>query len=118
MVAMQRQARWPGRVQVPASQRAGHSDVLLNRQGMQITRFGAARVARPTIIEAEHIGGDARVADIEAGSLSVTASQEGTAPDRRFRALDSCAAQAGSRTQSQFWSAARCRRPAAAASCV
>jgi hypothetical protein len=27
-------------------------------------------------------GGDARVADVEAGSLTVTASQGGTAPDR------------------------------------
>lgn len=28
-------------------------------------------------------GGDTRVADVEGGSLTVTASQGGTAPDRR-----------------------------------
>ncbi len=32
----------------------------------------------------EQNGGDARVVDVEPGSLTVTASQGGTAPDRRL----------------------------------
>jgi hypothetical protein len=34
------------------------------------------------------IGGDARLANIQAGSLNVTGSQETEAPDRRLGALD------------------------------
>ena len=53
---MQRQARRPD-VSGTGPERAGYGDILLNRQDMQITRIGAARMARPTIRGTEHIGG-------------------------------------------------------------
>jgi hypothetical protein len=42
------------------ARRAGYGDILLNRRDMQITRFGAARVARPTFREVDQIGGYSR----------------------------------------------------------
>jgi hypothetical protein len=49
--------------------------------------FGRGVMASRTTGSATHIGDNARVADFEAVSLTVTALQGGTAPDRRFCAL-------------------------------
>jgi hypothetical protein len=45
------------------ARRAGYGDILLNRRDMQITRFGAARVARQTFREVDQIGGNAGACD-------------------------------------------------------
>jgi hypothetical protein len=45
--------------------------------------------------DAAHSVGTAHVADVESESLTVAASQEGTVPDRRFRAATMCVFAAG-----------------------
>lgn len=65
----------------------------------QITQFSMAPGDCRGDQVASHIAGDARVATVEAESLTVTASQGGTAADRRFRAADFCVARPCGRTQ-------------------
>src|SRR5215467_1993980 len=55
---------------------------VYGRADRAVRRFGRSPAGRRL---AEHSGGDARVMDVEAESLTVTASQGGAPLDRRFK---------------------------------
>jgi hypothetical protein len=63
--------------------------------GTQIRQFRRGATGHGTDQDAAHSVGTAHVADVESESLTVAASQEGTVPDRRFRAATMCVFAAG-----------------------
>jgi hypothetical protein len=77
---------WVGRVRLPALTSAdpdvGRLTAMCSHT--QITQFSMAPGDCRGDQVASHIAGDARVATVEAESLTVTASQGGTAADRRI----------------------------------